>query len=132
MALEATDRRDAQGSEAAVEGAGRVPVRAQEELGLGDVPALPFVLVRNPDHAAIRLDRQQVESAIVVAIGDGDRHNHDDLPIVLAGGGGRTAVGRHVRLSGPVPLNNLFLGMLARLGVARDRLGDSTGVFEDF
>ena len=40
MALEATDRCDAPGSEAAVERAGRVPVRAQEELGLGDVPAL--------------------------------------------------------------------------------------------
>jgi hypothetical protein len=40
MALEATDRCDAQGSEAAVETAGRVPMRAQEELGLGDVPAL--------------------------------------------------------------------------------------------
>ena len=26
---------------------------------------------------------------------------------------------------------NLLLGMLGRMGVARDRLGDSTGVFED-
>ncbi len=40
MALEATDRRDAQGSVAAVERTWRVPVRAQEELGLGDVPAV--------------------------------------------------------------------------------------------
>ena len=40
MALEATDRCDAQGSQAAVERAGRVPMRAQEELGLGDVSAV--------------------------------------------------------------------------------------------
>jgi hypothetical protein len=66
------------------------------------------------------------------AIGDGNRHNHDDLPIVLAGGTGRAITGRHVRLSGTVPLNNLFLGMLGRLGVERERLGDSTGLFDDF
>ena len=31
-------------------------------------------------------------------ISDGDRHNHDDLPIILAGkGGGTIATGRHVR-----------------------------------
>jgi hypothetical protein len=66
------------------------------------------------------------------AIGDGDKHNHDNLPIVLAGGGGRPAnAGRHLKLD-RVPLNNLFLGMLSRLGVPCDRLGDSTGVFEDF
>ena len=40
MALEATDRRDTQASIAAVERARRVPVRAQEELGLADVPTV--------------------------------------------------------------------------------------------
>lgn len=80
--------------------------------------------------------RSVLDNALILyggAIGDGDRHNHDDLPIVLAGGGGRSVPrGRHVQLSGPVPLNNLFLGMLARLGVARERLGDSSGLFDDF
>jgi hypothetical protein len=83
--------------------------------------------------AARDLDgRRVLDSTLVLyggAIGDGDKHNHDDLPIVLAGGG---RGGRHVKLEGAVPLNNLFLGMLARMGVPRDRLGDSTGVFEDF
>ena len=76
--------------------------------------------------------RPVLENTLVLyggAIGDGDRHNHDDLPIVLAGGG---TPGRHVRLAKKVPLNNLFLGMLGRFGVQRDRLGDSTGVFDDF
>jgi hypothetical protein len=79
--------------------------------------------------------RSVLDSSLVLyggAIGDGDRHNHDDLPIVLAGGGGRTSTaGRHVKLD-RVPLNNLFLGMLGRMGVPCERLGDSTGVFEDF
>ena len=60
-------------------------------------------------------------------IGDGDRHNHDDLPILLAGkGGGTIKPGRHIRYE-PQPLNNLYLSMLAGLGVTIDRHGDSTG-----
>ena len=86
--------------------------------------------------AARDLDgRSVLDNSLVLyggAIGDGNRHNHDDLPLVLAGGGGRASTGRHVKLADPLPLNNLFLGMLARMGVQRDRLGDSTGVYEDF
>ena len=86
--------------------------------------------------AARDLDgRSVLDNAMVLyggAIGDGDRHNHDDLPLVLAGGGGRPSTGRHLKLAEPLPLNNLFLGMLARMGVQRDRLGDSTGVYQDF
>ena len=60
-------------------------------------------------------------------ISDGDRHNHDDLPILLAGkGGGTIKTGRHIRYA-PQPLNNLYLSMLDRMGVNIDRHGDSTG-----
>ena len=60
-------------------------------------------------------------------ISDGDRHNHDDLPILLAGkGGGTIKPGRHIRYE-PQPLNNLYLSMLDRMGVTIDRHGDSTG-----
>jgi Protein of unknown function (DUF1552) len=60
-------------------------------------------------------------------ISDGDRHNHDDLPIILAGkGGGSITTGRHVKYDS-VPLNNLYLSMLDRMGVKIDRHGDSTG-----
>jgi hypothetical protein len=60
-------------------------------------------------------------------ISDGDRHNHDDLPIVLAGRGGATiSTGRHVRYNSE-PLNNLYLSMFDRMGVKIDRHGDSTG-----
>jgi hypothetical protein len=60
-------------------------------------------------------------------IGDGDRHNHDDLPILLAGrGGGALEVGRHVKV-GKTPLNNLLLTMLDRMGAPVESFGDSTG-----
>ncbi len=63
-------------------------------------------------------------------ISDGDRHNHDDLPILLAGkGGGSLTPGRHVQYDS-VPLNNLYLAMLDRMGVRIDRHGDSTGRLE--
>ena len=61
-------------------------------------------------------------------IGDGDRHNHDDLPIALVGGGsGRIKPGRHIRYDKDTPLNNLWLSMLDRLDAPTDKLGDSTG-----
>jgi hypothetical protein len=63
------------------------------------------------------------------AIGDGNRHTHHDLPVLLAGkGGGTIRTGRHVRYERETPLNNLWLAMLERFGARTDRLGDSTGV----
>jgi hypothetical protein len=66
------------------------------------------------------------------AIGDGNRHNHDDLPVVLAGGGGGTlASGRHLQLKESTPMTNLYVAMLARAGVKAERVGDSTGTLDD-
>ena len=71
-----------------------------------------------------------LDSAMIVygsGISDGDRHNHDNLPILLCGkGGGTIKSGRHVKVA-PQPLNNLYLSMLDRMGAPIDRLGDSTG-----
>lgn len=62
------------------------------------------------------------------AIGDGNRHTHHDLPILLAGsGGGSIRSGRHVRYARETPLNNLWLAMLDRIGAPTEKLGDSTG-----
>ncbi len=62
------------------------------------------------------------------AISDGNRHQHDDLPILLAGqGGGSVLSGRHLVYPNETPLNNLFLSMLERMGVDQKSLGDSKG-----
>ncbi len=59
---------------------------------------------------------------------DGNRHNHDDLPIVLAGSGcGTLKPGRHIRFANETPLNNLWLSMLDRMQIGLPSLGDSTG-----
>jgi hypothetical protein len=61
-------------------------------------------------------------------ISDGNRHNHDELPILVAGkGGGTLKTGRHVRYPKNTPLNNLYLTLLDRMEAKEDRLGDSTG-----
>jgi hypothetical protein len=61
-------------------------------------------------------------------IGDGNRHNHDNLPILLAGkGGGTLKPGRHVRYPKETPLMNLYLSMLDRMGAPAESFGDSTG-----
>jgi len=61
-------------------------------------------------------------------IGDGNRHNHDDLPVLLAGAaGGTLQTGRHWKLESKVPMTNLYLSLLDRMGVKAEKLGDSTG-----
>jgi hypothetical protein len=61
-------------------------------------------------------------------ISDGDRHNHDNLPILMAGkAGGRLKTGQHIVYPNETPMTNLFLSMLDKVGVRMDKLGDSTG-----
>lgn len=65
-------------------------------------------------------------------IGDGDRHNHDDLPILVAGrGNGAVHPGRHVRVDSGTPVANLWLSLLSAFSVPADRFGDSTGRLTD-
>lgn len=69
-------------------------------------------------------------SMVVYAGGlsDGNRHRHDNLPVILAGrAGGRLETGRHVRLGASTPMTNLYVSMLGKLGFDVDRFGDSTG-----
>jgi len=60
-------------------------------------------------------------------LSDGNRHNHDDLPLLVLGrGGGTIDTGRHFRVAPETPMCNLFLSILDRMGVAADYIGDST------
>jgi len=64
-------------------------------------------------------------------ISDGNKHNHDDLPIVVAGGaGGTLRGGRHIAYENKTPLCNLYVDMLQRVGIDRSQFGDSTGRLE--
>ena len=61
-------------------------------------------------------------------LGDGDRHDHEDLPVLLAGGSGLgVRGGRHLVHPADTPLANLHLALLQRAGVAVRSFGDATG-----
>src|SRR5262249_13377968 len=72
-----------------------------------------------------------LDSCMIVygsGIGDGNAHNHDNLPILLAGkGGGTLTPGQHVRFRRETPLTNLYVSMLDRVGVHVESFGDSNG-----
>lgn len=65
------------------------------------------------------------------SIADGNRHNHDDLPVILAGGGSGTLTpGRLIKAPEGTPMTNLYLSLLDRMDVSAERIGDSNGKLE--
>ena len=60
-----------------------------------------------------------------------NQHDHDPLPMLLAGGGsGRFEGGRHFRVADGTPFANLLVTVLDKLDVPVASFGDSTGALE--
>lgn len=59
-------------------------------------------------------------------MGNGDKHDHVNMPILIAGGDARQG-GRHIRYKEPVPLANAHLTLLEKAGVRVDTFADSKG-----
>ncbi len=85
-------------------------------------------LKSTPDGDGSLLDH----SMIVYGSGlsDGNRHAHDDLPVVMFGRGGGFRMGSHMVYPKQTPMTNLFLTLLDRMGVPSEKIGDSTGQIE--
>lgn len=63
---------------------------------------------------------------------DGNSHNPENLPLVLAGrGGGTLNPGRHLSYGIKTPMANLHLSLLQRAGVDVPKFADSTGPLPD-
>jgi len=61
-------------------------------------------------------------------MGNPNVHDHVNLPIVVAGGGGGTVRGgQHIVYDEPAPMANLHLTLLDSVGVRLDSFADSTG-----
>jgi len=61
-------------------------------------------------------------------IGDPNVHDHTNLPVIVAGGAaGGMKGGRHLRYKDPVPLANLHLTLMQKVGVKIDSFADSNG-----
>ena len=65
------------------------------------------------------------------AISDGNRHNHDDLPVIIAGqGNGLIDTGRILHTPNRTPMCNLFLSLAQADGQKIAQFGDSQGVLK--
>jgi hypothetical protein len=61
-------------------------------------------------------------------ISNGNIHNHNDLPVlVLGGGGGQIKGGRHIVFDPSTPLSNVGATILDKMGVPFEKLGDANG-----
>jgi hypothetical protein len=60
-------------------------------------------------------------------IGNPNIHDHTNLPILVAGGAAGGMKGGRIRYNEPVPLANLHLTLLDKVGVKIDSFADSTG-----
>jgi len=76
-------------------------------------------------------DATLLDNSMIVyggGLADGNRHEHENLPLVLAGSGGGTMLtGRHLRYASETPMANLLVSMLERVGAPVTHFGDSTG-----
>ena len=78
-------------------------------------------------------DGTLLDHSIIVygsGLSDGNRHTHEDLPVLLVGRGGDFKLGRHIVYPQDTPMTNLYLTLLDRMGVQPEKVGDSTGMIE--
>lgn len=111
--------------------------RNDEEM-IAKIRKIDAYLAKNFSYFLDKLDsieeadgRTLLDNSIVLygsGLSDGNRHRHEELPIVLAGsGGGAISTGRHIVLKEETPMANLFMSMLDVMGTPVESIGDSTG-----
>ena len=75
--------------------------------------------------------RSLLDSSAVLygsGLSDGNRHRHEDLPLVVAGRlGGAITTGVHARHERETPMANLFVSLMRAFHVEVERFGDSNG-----
>ncbi|MEZ7957088.1 MAG: DUF1552 domain-containing protein [Rubritalea sp.] len=78
------------------------------------------------DNGGNLLDNTMIVYASSIA--DGNKHNNENIPVILAGGGsGKLTPGRHIQAPEGTPMTNLYLSLLDRMDVSAKRIGDSSG-----
>jgi hypothetical protein len=84
---------------------------------------------KTPDGEGSLLDHSMILYGS--SMSNSNQHDHDPLPILLAGGAsGQLEGGRHIRYAPHTPMSNLLVSMLNKLGVPAEKQGDSTGKLE--
>ncbi len=66
------------------------------------------------------------------SLSDSNRHLHDNLPVlVLGGGGGQLHPARHVAYPARTPMTNLYVALAGQMGLPLETFGDSNGSLAD-
>ncbi|MCH8193735.1 MAG: hypothetical protein IIA65_06935 [Planctomycetes bacterium] len=104
---------------------------SNDYLGLSRDPNFRTAILEKLEQTEDVDGRSILDNAMIVygsGNADGNRHTHHTLPVILAGsGGGTLQSGRYLQIEN-VPMSNMYLSMLDRLGIQGvDKFGDSTG-----
>jgi hypothetical protein len=84
-------------------------------------------LRKTPDGDGTLLDHSLVLYGS--GLGDGNQHDHTDLPVLVAGGGsGKHQGGKHIHTPKDTPMANLLVAVLDKMSLQTDKFGDSSGV----
>ena len=78
-------------------------------------------------------DGSLLDHSVIVygsGLSDGNRHTHEDLPVLMVGRGAGFRLGSHIAYPKGTPMTNFYLTLLDRVGVQEEKLGDSTGRIE--
>ena len=113
---------------------GRAPEKLEKLKQINRLHVEQVAYILNKMESIKEANGSLLDNTMVVyggGISDGDRHNHDDLPLVLAGGAAMGIKGgRHVEFKNGTPMTNLLLTMFDKVGIPADTvgtLGDSNG-----
>ncbi len=97
-----------------------------QTISTWEIEQLSYLLQRlkaTPDGEGNLLDNTMVFWSSEIS--DGNRHNHDNLPVIVAGrGGGAIRPGRHLRVDNQTPIANLFISLIQGMGVNANSFGD--------
>ncbi len=112
-----------------------------QESNVGDLKKIDLYLVEQFAYFLDKLDAVTETSGTLLdnsmvlygsGLSDGNRHRHDDLPLVLAGSAaGQIETDRFIVTGQERPMANLFLSMLDLLGTPAESIGDSSGRFDE-
>lgn len=112
------------------------PVKIEKVVKINHLHAQTFAYLvekmqSTPDGDGTLLDHSMILYGS--SLSDGNAHTHDELPLVLVGGGcGRLKGGRHLRFPKETPMNNLLLTLLIKAGLHPSaKIGDSNGYLEN-
>lgn len=110
---------------------GNDPAKLEKKMKIDTFHVEQLAYILEKMAATKDINGSLLDNSILVyggGISDGNKHNHDDLPILVAGrAGGKLKANRHLVVPSQTPMNNLLLSCLDYVGVDFEKLGDSTG-----